>query len=83
MRLLPARIYETLVEYSVRGVPMMCGPDWPKEAIAAAWAVGLHVPALTLENVNLVKEEVLYQVKAGFVKLVPETALFTSEALRT
>jgi hypothetical protein len=80
MRLLPAKVYETLVEYSVRGVPTMCGPNWSREAIAAARAVGPHVSALTPENVALVWEEVIYQAEAGFVKLVSEEALFTVDA---
>jgi hypothetical protein len=80
MRLLPAKVYETLVEYSVRGVPTMCGPNWSREAIVAARAVGPHVSALTPENVALVWEEVIYQAEAGFVKLVSEEALFTVDA---
>jgi hypothetical protein len=76
MRLLPAEVYQTLIEYSIRGVPTDCGPDWSSEAIEIARATGLHVSALTPENIELVWEEVAYQVEAGFVKIVPADEMF-------
>jgi hypothetical protein len=76
IRLLPANTYATLMEYSLRGVPTMCGPNWSPEALEAARAVGPHTSALTLDNVELVWEEVLYQVEVRFVKLVPADVLF-------
>jgi hypothetical protein len=75
-RLLPAATYLMLVQYSMVGVPTNCGPDWPTKAIEIARTTGPHVSALTPENVDLVWEEVDYQVEAGFVRLVLEQELF-------
>jgi hypothetical protein len=74
--LLPARTYEALIEYSVRGVPTDCGDNWPLEALESAKAAGPHVSALTPENTALVWDEVQYQLDAGFVRCVPEHELF-------
>jgi hypothetical protein len=75
-RLLPAATYETLVQYSMIGVPTNCGPDWPEEAVQAARAMGPHVSAMTPENVKLIWEDVQYQADARFVNIVPESDLF-------
>jgi hypothetical protein len=82
MRLLPAKIYETLAKYSTDGVPTECGPDWSKEAIEIAQATGPHVSALTPENVVLVWDKVIYQMDASFVKLVSKAELFAGGGLR-
>jgi hypothetical protein len=76
MQLLLADMYQTLVEYSIRGVPTDCGPNWTAEVIDVARATGLHVSALTPENIELVWDKVAYQVEAGFVRMVPEDELF-------
>jgi hypothetical protein len=75
-RLLPAATYETLVRYSLVGVPSNCRPDWPGEVIEVAKALAPHVSAMTPENVQLVWEDVQYQADAGFVKIVPEHEMF-------
>jgi hypothetical protein len=77
MRLLPAETYETLMEYSLKGVLTMCSPNWSPEALAAAWVIGPHTSTLTPDNVELVWEEVLYHVEAGFVNLVLADVLFS------
>jgi hypothetical protein len=76
-RLLPAETYKMLVQYSLVGVPTDCGPDWLTEAIEVARTMGPHVSAMTPENVDLVWEEIAYQVEAGFVTIVPEQELLT------
>jgi hypothetical protein len=78
-RLLPAATYETLVKYSLVGVPTNCGPDWPGEVIEVAKALGPHVSAMTPENVQLVWEDVQYQADAGFVKIMPEHEMFAGQ----
>jgi hypothetical protein len=74
-RLLLAETYTMLVQYSLIRVPTKCGLDWPTEVIEIAQTTGPHVSALTLENVDLVWEEIDYQVEAGFIKVVPEHEL--------
>jgi hypothetical protein len=63
--------YPTLSHWGSRGVPIDCGPDWEWnfiEAAAAAW--GPHRSALELGKVELVHEDIQYQVDAGFSWIV-------------
>lgn len=77
--LLPAGTYAKLIQFAHRGCPTDCGPPWSPEVIAAARQAGPHVSALTPENIDLIWEDVSYQVDANFVKLVPDHVLFGPE----
>ncbi len=46
---------------------MDCGLDWDWEVIKAAVARGLHPTATTPDAIALFKEDIAYQVKAGFL----------------
>jgi hypothetical protein len=60
---------ETLEEWQ-SGVPVDCGETWARMAIEAAVARGPHPTARAADAVSLVHEDVAYQVKAGFSKIV-------------
>jgi len=47
-----------------------CGPDWSWDVIEAAIARGPHPTAATLDPIALFKEDIAYQVKAGFCKVM-------------
>jgi hypothetical protein len=53
-----------------RGVAVDCGEEWSREAIDIAVARGPHPTAMTPDAVNLVHEDIEYQVKAGFTEVV-------------
>ena len=76
MRLLPAKVYKTLHGFAVDGCRAECGPPWTPEVIEWALRAGPHVSALTEENVYLIWDDVQYQERAGFVRIVPESELF-------
>jgi hypothetical protein len=59
----------TLEEWE-SGVPVDCGETWKKETIKAAVTRGPHPTARAADAVALVHEDVAYQVKAGFSKIV-------------
>ena len=75
-RLLPANLYRTLYQYATAGCPAECGEDWPMVAILTAIAVGPHVNAGDVDNINLLWDDVLYQDAARFVRVVKESDLF-------
>ena len=52
------------------GVPVDCGPDWEWETIEAAVQHGAHQSATTPESIALIKEDVAYQVKAGYAHII-------------
>jgi hypothetical protein len=52
------------------------GPNWTPEVIKAATAAGLHVSALIPENAQLIWEDIEYQVKVGFVRMIAASNLF-------
>ena len=52
------------------GIEVDCGPDWAWEIIEAAVARGPHPTASTPDLINLFKEDIAYQVKAGFCKIM-------------
>ena len=55
----------------VEGVPVDCGQDWTDEAIRAAMEKGPHKSATSAASIQLVSEEVDYQVKkAGFCEVI-------------
>ena len=50
---------------------MNCGPDWDWNIIEQAVDRGPHQSALDTEHVTTVKEEIIYQVEAGFLHIIP------------
>jgi hypothetical protein len=52
------------------GIKVDCGPDWSWDSIEAAVERGPHPTACTPEAYALFKEEVAYQIKAGFSQVV-------------
>jgi hypothetical protein len=59
----------TLTEWQ-HGINVDCGPNWSWEVIEAAVARGLHPTASTLEALQVFKEDIKYQVRAGFSKVI-------------
>lgn len=51
------------------GVPVDCGKNWDWAVIEQAVARGPHVSAMTPEAIELVTEDVAYQVKAGYARI--------------
>jgi hypothetical protein len=60
---------ETLREWE-EGVPVDCGDDWTLEHIDAAVAQGPHQSAMTPESLELIQEDIAYQVRAGYAEVV-------------
>lgn len=60
---------KTLQEWE-HGVPVDCGADWTAETLHAAVERGPHRSALSTEAMALIHEDVAYQVKAGFSRIV-------------
>jgi hypothetical protein len=60
---------ETLRDWE-EGVPVDCGDNWTRNQIDAAIQQGPHTLALTLESIDLIKEDVAYQVQAGYAEIV-------------
>ncbi len=58
----------TLEEWE-RGIPVDCGPDWEWDVIEAAVSRGPHPTSRTPESVALFKEEIEYQIRAGFCRV--------------
>jgi hypothetical protein len=52
------------------GIDVDCGPDWDWEVIEAAVARGPHPTATTPNAIALFKEDIAYQVKAGFSRVM-------------
>jgi hypothetical protein len=53
------------------GVPVDCGEPWEWATVEAAVQQGAHKSALSPESIQLVNEDVTYQVDAGYAKIVP------------
>jgi len=53
------------------GVPVDCGDPWEWKTIEAAIEQGPHKSATSAESIALVKEDVAYQVKAGYAEVIP------------
>ncbi len=58
----------TLKEWE-HGVPVDCGTDWSWETIRAAVEKGAHSSATTPESIELIAEDVAYQVAAGYAEV--------------
>ena len=54
----------------MRGVPVDCREDWSREVIEATIERGPHQSATTPEAIDLFEEDIAYQVKAGFARIV-------------
>ena len=52
------------------GIEVDCGPDWSWDVIEAAVARGPHPTASTPAAIDLFQEDIEYQVKAGFCKVM-------------
>jgi len=52
------------------GIEVDCGPDWSWDVVEAAIARGPHPTAATPKSIALFKEDIAYQVKAGFCKVM-------------
>ena len=52
------------------GIKVDCGPNWSWDAIEAAVECGPHPTACTPEAWSLFKEDIAYQVTAGFSQVV-------------
>ena len=52
------------------GVPVDCGDPWAWATIEMAVEQGAHKSATSDESIALVKEDVEYQVKAGYVEVI-------------
>jgi hypothetical protein len=52
------------------GIEVDCSPDWSWEVVEAAIARGTHLTASTQDSIALFKEDIAYQVKAGFCKVM-------------
>jgi hypothetical protein len=60
---------KTLKEWEM-GVPVDCGKKWTWETIEAAVQKGAHKSATTPESIKSIAEDVAYQVKAGYAKII-------------
>jgi hypothetical protein len=74
-RILPAELFKSLQKHATSGVPTDCGPAWPREVIDQAMKTGPHTSALSEENVKLIWEDVQYQERLGFVRILTEKEL--------
>jgi hypothetical protein len=60
---------ETLKEWET-GEPVDCGEEWVWETVEAAVANGPHKSATTAESIALGREDMDYQVRAGYTKII-------------
>ena len=67
---LPAPIFAQLCLWATQGVPVDCGPPWSSTSLQAALAAGPHASATTAAAIQLISEDVRYQVNAGFARLL-------------
>jgi hypothetical protein len=61
--------YHTLQQWGSKGVPVDCGPNWEQAVIKQAVARGPHSSALDPKNAETVREDIQYQVDAGFSQI--------------
>ncbi len=52
------------------GIEVDCSPDWSWEVVEAAIAHGPHPTGTTPDSIALFKEDIAYQVKASFCKVM-------------
>jgi hypothetical protein len=62
--------FPTLNEWTTKGVPVDCGPDWRWDIVEQAVARGPHRSSMEKENIALVHEDIQYQVDAGFSRIM-------------
>ena len=74
-RVLPAKLFEVLQKHATAGVPTECGPPWPTAVIDQAMKTGPHTSATTEENVALIWDDIQYQERLGFVRIMTEVQL--------
>jgi hypothetical protein len=53
------------------GIEVDCGPDWTWDVVEGAVARGPHPTTSTPDSIQLFKEDIAYQAKAGFCKVMP------------
>ena len=75
-RVLPKKIYDQVAKFAREGCPADCGERWPRRVQAQALRAGPHNSALTPKGVELLWEDIQYQVDAGFVRIKSEEELF-------
>ena len=63
--------YSTLRQWGTKGVPVNCGPDWDWIVIEQSVARGPHRSLMDTEHEATVKEDIQYQVEAGFSQIIP------------
>jgi hypothetical protein len=61
--------YHSLQKWGSEGVLVDCGPDWEQAVIEQALFRGPHSSALDPENAETVREDIQYQVDAGFSQI--------------
>ena len=61
--------FEPTLRRWAHGIPVDCGPDWAWPVIAAAVERGPHPTARTPDSIRLFKEDIEYQIKAGFCRV--------------
>jgi hypothetical protein len=62
--------FTTILNKWRHGIEVDCGSDWTWEVVEAAIARGPHPTASTPELIALFKEDIAYQVKVGFCKIM-------------
>ena len=62
--------YTTLKEWQTAGIPVDCGPDWEWAVTCEAVQRGPHPLALTAESIQLFADDIAYQQRAGFCKVL-------------
>jgi len=60
---------DTLREWQ-KGIGVDCGADWSLDSIMTAVERGPHRSAITPESLALFKEDIAYQVTAGFCEIM-------------
>ena len=59
-----------MLRYATNGCPVDCGPNWTRERIEAAIAVGPSPSALLPEHIEECRKETLQKVEEGHCKLI-------------
>ncbi len=67
----PQRQMSAPTEEWRHGIEVDCGPDWTWDVIDAAVARGPHPTACTPKGIALFEEDIEYQRRAGFCKVIP------------
>jgi len=62
--------FSKTLHYWQQGIQVDCGPNWTWEACKAAVERGPHPSAATPDSIKLFSEDIGYQEKAGFCKVV-------------